>query len=921
MSSGRLRRLNRSISRNPQTNEEESDNNNNKSRGQALKLLRKKSYLNRNKKLDSPTNSESAANWRARLRSARGFRTEENANTESSNVRKVLLRINTGKYLNKDKLKGDDNDNKNNKTSKDGNSNNNNNNKTSKDGDEKDNNDDVKEDKNQVEEIRHRVSIFDKAKEKLKQNPHIAKTSTGKLLLRPSTVIEQSPSLRLNSIKKLGDKDNIRPRKRVLSQADYNRVRRASTVIASQLGLPPPPSAAPPSNLPNLVIEETPPPPPSSLPPKHMELINEVKVVVTSKPPIESPPKVPGPPPTPPPELQIEEKKDVFAEDKNRSKKIDIIEPSMTSPSNKKITTIANNNNNNDKNQKMLIKELQKSQPPTPALPASTPPSSKNILKKINNSNKKTKSAVKEVKGDSPHQKRRSEKLRRLSNIRKKNEGSLPLKPQVIEESSEKKDNEEKKTNGNFRREILSTSPLSILNSTDLNTFDMFDLLPATIKHPLPLSPSLSSSATGDNLGLATISAIRRSTTASTRTSSSPINRSSGFINNTSISSPLPPPPSPPPPPPPSPPPSASDNRRMSNNLNINTNMINQQQRQYRNPTSRRDSFRSPTSPYLERAMQLSPGLDEKIRLRKERYFTPNGVNLRKERVSSSTPSMSNSFGNATNVSPQLSPHRTVSTRPFRSREDLAADQQNDLRRLELLRSTWAHNHSERMAELDEISVVLDDNRNDVNSISSSNQQLLMHPKQRRDYRMLPGGIDSKILPEGIISVHAVKAAAKQHFHNKRLHDGSWNQHVPDEDHLDVKAQILEQKQMNYHHQSYYEEHGNNDNNYINIQRPVIQMETKQTRKHGVNRRHGDGTQLMKSGRRYEEFGTNNINLQLEVAKKRAVKMMQQRKKHYINNRSKRHSSIGLGYFKGNGTFGTGINGVPNYFTQQYDSK
>ena len=102
MSSGRLRRLNRSISRSPQTNEEESDNNNNKSRGQALKLLRKKSYLNRNKKLDSPTNSESAANWRARLRSARGFRTEENANTESSNVRKVLLRINTGKYLNKE---------------------------------------------------------------------------------------------------------------------------------------------------------------------------------------------------------------------------------------------------------------------------------------------------------------------------------------------------------------------------------------------------------------------------------------------------------------------------------------------------------------------------------------------------------------------------------------------------------------------------------------------------------------------------------------------------------------------------------------------------------------------------------------------------------------------------------------------------
>ena len=131
------------------------------------------------------------------------------------------------------------------------------------------------------------------------------------------------------------------------------------------------------------------------------------------------------------------------------------------------------------------------------------------------------------------------------------------------------------------------------------------------------------------------------------------------------------------------------------------------------------------------------------------------------------------------------------------SRKQLIADQASDLRRLELLRSTWADNHQARMSELDNIYSALDDSDKDAS---------FTYSRQRRDYRRLPGGIDSKILPEGIISVDAVKAAAMTHFQEHKIHNRNWNQHVPDIDHLDKSLKT--KNYANYQHQSYYEEHG-----------------------------------------------------------------------------------------------------------------
>ena len=125
---------------------------------------------------------------------------------------------------------------------------------------------------------------------------------------------------------------------------------------------------------------------------------------------------------------------------------------------------------------------------------------------------------------------------------------------------------------------------------------------------------------------------------------------------------------------------------------------------------------------------------------------------------------------------------------------------------------------------------------------------------------------------------------------------------------------------MNYHHRSYYEEHGNRDHTSGSFERPILQTETSNRQLKTSNKRYGaamDGTQHLKAGRRYEEFSTNNIHTQLEIARKRAVKMMQQRKSHHIKSRSKRHSTAAMQYFfKGDGTFGTGVNGIPNYFNK-----
>ena len=82
-----------------------------------------------------------------------------------------------------------------------------------------------------------------------------------------------------------------------------------------------------------------------------------------------------------------------------------------------------------------------------------------------------------------------------------------------------------------------------------------------------------------------------------------------------------------------------------------------------------------------------------------------------------------------------------------------------------------------------------------------------------------------------------------------------------------------------------------------------------------ITGQHGDGAKQMKAGLRFEEFSTDNINMQMEIARKRAVKMMQNRKKHHIHDRSRRHSSIAMTFFKGDGCFGTGADGVPKYFS------
>ena len=206
---------------------------------------------------------------------------------------------------------------------------------------------------------------------------------------------------------------------------------------------------------------------------------------------------------------------------------------------------------------------------------------------------------------------------------------------------------------------------------------------------------------------------------------------------------------------------------------------------------------KSPESPYVWKAMQLSPRFREKLNAKKQRCFTPNGVHVKKERIVADDNESSHQRFERPSYSAQLSPHQMVSTSPNMSRKQLIADQASDLRRLELLRSTWADNHQARMSELDNIYSALDDSDKDAS---------FTYSRQRRDYRRLPGGIDSKILPEGIISVDAVKAAAMTHFQEHKIHNRNWNQHVPDIDHLDKSLKT--KNYANYQHQSYYEEHG-----------------------------------------------------------------------------------------------------------------
>ena len=128
--------------------------------------------------------------------------------------------------------------------------------------------------------------------------------------------------------------------------------------------------------------------------------------------------------------------------------------------------------------------------------------------------------------------------------------------------------------------------------------------------------------------------------------------------------------------------------------------------------------------------MQLSPRFREKLNAKKQRYFTPNGVHVKKERIVADDNESSHQRFERPSYSAQLSPHQMVSTSPNMSRKQLIADQASDLRRLELLRSTWADNHQARMSELDNIYSALDDSDKDAS---------FTYSRQRRDYRRLPG--------------------------------------------------------------------------------------------------------------------------------------------------------------------------------------
>ena len=126
-----------------------------------------------------------------------------------------------------------------------------------------------------------RPSIFGKAKEQLRNSPPPTQTPSGRLLLRSSKKKKVSAaSFHFESIKRnsemvgrnvrnrsLMKSSSMGHRKRGLSQAEYNTVRRTSNMIASTLGLPPPPSIAPPPILPKELDTDsapTPPPPQSS---------------------------------------------------------------------------------------------------------------------------------------------------------------------------------------------------------------------------------------------------------------------------------------------------------------------------------------------------------------------------------------------------------------------------------------------------------------------------------------------------------------------------------------------------------------------------------------------------------------------------------------------------------------------------------
>ena len=173
-----------------------------------MKLLREKSTRANKMRLDSPVNSESAANWRARLRAARGFKTEENTETESSNARKVLLRINTAKYLSRDAIPGG--------TSLDE--------VNTKDDQADERTDNPRKTKSKARDRWHNGNetiYLRKVKEQLRNSPPPTQTPSGRLLLRSSSKEEQgfAASFHFKSIKRNSEIAGKNSRNRSLTKS------------------------------------------------------------------------------------------------------------------------------------------------------------------------------------------------------------------------------------------------------------------------------------------------------------------------------------------------------------------------------------------------------------------------------------------------------------------------------------------------------------------------------------------------------------------------------------------------------------------------------------------------------------------------------------------------------------------------------
>ena len=201
--------------------------------------------------------------------------------------------------------------------------------------------------------------------------------------------------------------------------------------------------------------------------------------------------------------------------------------------------------------------------------------------------------------------------------------------------------------------------------------------------------------------------------------------------------------------------------------------------------------------------------------------------------------------------------------------------QQDELRSITLLRDAWSDNHAQRMAELEAISTKLSSDR-DYNSLHGRNQY------GRNPNDGLPQGVNGRSLPEGLISLDDVKAAAAKHFPSRRRKE--WNQHQPghslgvDQDPWNNAPAVLKKTP------SYL--HGTVRPSFAPTNQ-VIQLNTYPGDGERQFRGNGNGNfpVFPKSGTRgYTSMG---IIENYRKARKRAVEKMRQRQNSYIQLRSR----------------------------------